>query len=629
MAQIRSKQIKDFLSTVNWATVGSADIANAADTKAYVDAAQLTANTSINTRLTTVEGNLATEIDETNSEVSRLDGQLADDKRAMDDALALHAQGNVESFQSSDARIGLVEDDVEAILLASEADKDSFAEIVSLVNAVDAATDNDVAKVVSDLNKEIGETNSEVNRLDQAIADNAKDSNDALALHAQANVLSFQSSDSRIGIVEGDLADEVARATSEEARIEGRLDGEIDATNSEVVRLDLAVEKTAKDASDALALHAEANVKSFQSSDERIGIVESDLADEIAATDAEVASIDVRFEKLKTDTGADLATHAQQNVESFQSSDNRIGIVEADLSTEIRETNSEVNRLDGAISTTAKDAADALAAHAQANVESFGSSDARIGLVEDDVEAILLASEADKDSFAEIVSLVNAVDAATDNDVAKVVSDLNKEIGETNSEVNRLDQAIADNAKDSQDALALHAQANVTSFQSSDSRIGVVEGDLADEITRATSEEARIEGRLNTEIDETNSEVARLDQAIEDEETRATTEEAALAAAIAALETKSDANDSDHGARLAELEATIVKDVEMFEEVKPGDGFTYTLTHPVQDGNKDLVDVFVNGHRVRIDRLDGQVVTLVDPNYAIDAQDEVFFLYQK
>ena len=37
MAQIRSKQIKDFLSTVNWAEVTNAAVPNASDVKSYVN----------------------------------------------------------------------------------------------------------------------------------------------------------------------------------------------------------------------------------------------------------------------------------------------------------------------------------------------------------------------------------------------------------------------------------------------------------------------------------------------------------------------------------------------------------------------------------------------------------------
>ena len=67
----------------------------------------------------------------------------------------------------------------------------------------------------------------------------------------------------------------------------------------------------------------------------------------------------------------------------------------------------------------------------------------------------------------------------------------------------------------------------------------------------------------------------------------------------------------------------------MAEEVQPGAGLSYALGFPVQDANKDLVDVFVNGHRVRIESVAGPMVQLFDPGYSIDPTDEVFFLYQK
>ena len=413
MAQIRSKQIKDFLSTVDWGTVASNDIANAADTKAYVDGQQLAANTSINNRLTAVEGDLAAEVAATNSDVTKLTDDLATAAQELDDKLNVHAAANVASFQSSDSRIAAEEARMDAVLLAADADKDSFAEIVSLINAVDVENDDALATVISNLNTEITETNSEVVRLDGAIAS-----------------------------VASNLAVEITE------------------TNSEVVRLD-----------GALADQADANAVSFTSADTRMGTIESDLTAEIA-----------RAKGAEQQLGQDLSDHAAANVASFVSSDARMTGIEGDLSSEILATNSEVTRLDGAVAT---------------------------------------------------------------------------------------------------------------------------------EKSRAIAEEGRLAGLISAE------------------ESRATGAEAGLQNAIDALEVKSDNKDANHEARLVELEATIVKDVEMFEEVLPGAGFTYTLAFPVQDENKDLVDVFVNGHRVRVQELRGQQITLVDPNYTIDSDDQVFFLYQK
>ena len=98
MAQIRSKQIADFLASVNWSAVSANDIANAADIKSYVDgeissehsfnvkehgelvdsvdSLEVKAGSdfiSIDTRVSDVEDALAAEIAATNSDVSALE----------------------------------------------------------------------------------------------------------------------------------------------------------------------------------------------------------------------------------------------------------------------------------------------------------------------------------------------------------------------------------------------------------------------------------------------------------------------------------------------------------------------------------------------------------------------------
>ena len=66
----------------------------------------------------------------------------------------------------------------------------------------------------------------------------------------------------------------------------------------------------------------------------------------------------------------------------------------------------------------------------------------------------------------------------------------------------------------------------------------------------------------------------------------------------------------------------------MAVETFAGAGLVYTLEFPVQENQASLVDVFVNGHRVFVGFAAGANVTLSDPGYVIDAQDEVVFVYQ-
>ena len=147
MAQIRSKQIADFLSTVEWASVTNSQIANASDIKSYVDAA------------------------------ISLEHTHHTDEAASLEALISSANNDLSSV---DARILAEEGRVDAILLAADADKDSFAEIVSLINAVDTTNDDAFAGYVLSnnasvdsielaLSAEIAATNDDVTAINSSI----------------------------------------------------------------------------------------------------------------------------------------------------------------------------------------------------------------------------------------------------------------------------------------------------------------------------------------------------------------------------------------------------------------------------------------------------------------------------
>lgn len=106
-----------------------------------------------------------------------------------------------------------------------------------------------------------------------------------------------------------------------------------------------------------------------------------------------------------------------------------------------------------------------------------------------------------------------------------------------------------------------------------------------------------------------------------------------LSAAIAT----SVSNDGVHTAAITEnaaaitaLEAVIMEDNEERVESFTGNGLVYNLEFAVQDGNKNLVEAFVNGHRVTVTSLANQdkVVNLAAPGYTIDNGDTVVITYQ-
>jgi len=90
MAQIRSKQIADFLASVNWSNVSANDIANAADIKDYVDSTQTALGSELNDSVDSLELALATEINTTNGEVTDLVASVDSLEGALDTLEAKH-----------------------------------------------------------------------------------------------------------------------------------------------------------------------------------------------------------------------------------------------------------------------------------------------------------------------------------------------------------------------------------------------------------------------------------------------------------------------------------------------------------------------------------------------------------
>ena len=75
-----------------------------------------------------------------------------------------------------------------------------------------------------------------------------------------------------------------------------------------------------------------------------------------------------------------------------------------------------------------------------------------------------------------------------------------------------------------------------------------------------------------------------------------------------------------------------MEDAQQYVESFVGNAFVYTVDNTIQDGNKNLVSVFVNGHKVEVSTITNYTnsadITLVDPGYVIDAGDNVVILYQ-
>ena len=509
MAQIRSKQISDFLSSITWANVVSTDnvkIANVWDIKQGFD----TVDASVNSLENYISG-----------EVSSLE--------AVDGALS--------------AEIVTEKERVDAILDAATADKDSFAEIVSLINSVDLENDSSLANFVS-------RTDKSIDSLELVDADLQRQitSNDTDILGLEGDVTSL---DTRVLGVEGDLAAEITRAGNREDAIENALNAEIATTNAE---------QTAQDASiNSLEAADVAFGEDVKSLDTRVTGVEGDLAAEIERATGVEGKISSALSAEIAETAAEQAVQ-DASINSLEAADTAF---DAELAEEARVRAAADVALGSRI-----DANDLDNANLTLSVNSLEVVDA--GLASDiadektRIDAILDAATADKDSFAEIVSLINSVDTEndsafgafvvrTDASVDSLEVALDAEISSTNAEqleqnasINSLEEAdkalqsnidaeaetrAGEDAKlraaiDANDADNLRLTASVNSLEavdtalagditSIDTRVLGVEGDLSAEISRAGSVESALSAELAAEISTTNGEVNVINASID------------------------------------------------------------------------------------------------------------------
>jgi hypothetical protein len=606
MAQIRSKQIADFLSSVNWASVNSTDIANAADIKALVsseiaavngdnsavsdalvaeisstnsdfvrvedylsaeiyDARLYTSNEmdrattsefEINQSVDSLEVALSAEISATNSDFVRVEAAYA----AADSIEKARAEGAEGVL---DGKISTEKGRIDAILLASDADKDSFAEIVSLINGVDTSNDNAFAGYVLS-------NNASVDSLELAITGDFN-SIDTRSLDLE-NALSAEISATNADVTSIDLAiaAEHSHHTAAEVSLENALSAEISATNSDFVR----VEANLTNEIESLTTYVIDEVTSIDNA-------ASALSTEVVN---EVASIDTRLGSVSGDL-----------VSSVDS-------LEVALTAEISATNADFVVVNSSIDSLEV----ALTAEISATNADFTSVNTRVSTEEARVDAILLASDADKDSFAEIVSLINQVDTTNDEAFAGYAL-------ATDASIDSLELAIAGD------------------FTSIDDRATNIELGLVDIIGAANAYSLAtdasvdsLEVALSAEISATNDDFTSLEGVVSVADS---IEKARAIAAEGSLETSVGSLETAHDARLDSLEGYIMEDAQELTENFVGAGYSYTLSNNVQDGNKYLVKAYVNGVFVEVTSVVGAIAT-VSTSYAIDGDDTVTFTYQ-
>ncbi len=179
---------------------------------------------------TTGDSNLSTSLNNEISRATAAEGVIAGNlaTEISDRAAAVSAEASARSAADSvlDGKITTEKNRVDAILSAADADKDSFAEIVSLINSVDTTNDSAFAGYVTSNNAALASETSARQSADTTLQSNidSEASTRATAdtsLSNRITALEGASADSRLDAVEADVADHETRITALETTIDG------------------------------------------------------------------------------------------------------------------------------------------------------------------------------------------------------------------------------------------------------------------------------------------------------------------------------------------------------------------------------------------------------------------------
>lgn len=322
-------------------------------------------------------------------------------------------------------------------------------------------------------------------------------------------------------------------AASEAAAAQAAAESYVDQKISELINSSPAALDTLKELADALG--QDANFATTIST--QLGELDDKIEQEIADRETAVAN-----EKALREADIAAEASARQTADTAESAARAAGdsALDAKITTEKERAEAEEERIEAKVDEEVSDR-EAAVANLQSQIDELDSGNAaglaqeitdrqagdanlqtQITTEKERVDAILLASEADKDSFAEIVQLINSVDTENDSAFASYVLSNNAALEAEESARESADTALGGRIDGVEADLAAEESARQSGDQTLQSNIDAEEA-------RAEGEEARIEAKVDQEI---------LDRqtAVSNEQSRAQAAEAALDARLDALE---------------------------------------------------------------------------------------------
>ena len=200
------------------------------------------------------------------------------------------------------------------------------------------------------------------------------------------------------------------------------------------------------------------------------------------------------------------------------------------------------------------DRAAAVSSEASARVSGDNALDAKITTEKGRIDAILSAAGADSDSFAEIVSLINSVDATNDTAFAGYVTSNNAALA---SEVTN--RTNADNA------LGLRIDGVETAATALTGRVSAAEQDILDEVSDRQSAISGVQSNIDSEASTRAAAITTVTGLVTSEASTRATADTSLSNRITTLEgvssdsrlTSLESDVADHESRISALETVI------------------------------------------------------------------------
>lgn len=301
-----------------------------------------------------------------------------------------------------------------------------------------------------------------------------------------------------------DLGNEVARATGEEVRIEGRLDQYI--SDSTVQRQ---------------TIEQSVYFETLRATEEEARI-EGRLNQEISYRDMQVTQINTQIDSVRDYADAQVLNEKARAEASEQTLNQRIDEVRMDLSQEASDRQAAVSaeetramgeesRIEGKVDQEILDRQAAVSAEQSARESADITLDSKITAQKDRIDAILSASTFDKDSFAEIVQLINSVDTENDSAFASYVLSNNAALAAEEARAKDKEQSIESKIDtetlDRQAAVSAEQSARQAADSAMAGRLNVLEADpttksyvdaaVASEQTVRDAEITAVEDRLD------------------------------------------------------------------------------------------------------------------------------------